>query len=387
MKDAILKGFAEDKMTKFKNTLNTRTNHIPFLDLKLINREYEKTINEVLAKKVSSGWYILGEEVTNFEKSFAEYCETKYCIGVANGLDALVLLLKASGFPPGSEVLVPSNTYIASILAISIAGLAPVLVEPDINTYLIDPKKIEEKITPNTKAILVVHLYGKCCEMEPINKIAQKNNLKVFEDAAQSHGALYQNKKAGNLSDGAGFSFYPTKNLGAMGDAGAITTNDDNLASRIRALRNYGSGEKYIFDDQGINSRLDEMQAAILSVKLPNLDKENNIRQSIADRYLTEIRNPAISLPFAETVEEDVWHLFVVRTKDRGKFREFLMQNKIGSDIHYPVAPHKQLAYKEWNTESYPISEKIHQEVLSLPLNTTLTEEEVSYIIEKINQY
>ncbi|RFS14716.1 DegT/DnrJ/EryC1/StrS family aminotransferase [Emticicia sp. C21] len=374
-------------MTKFKNTLNTRTNHIPFLDLKLINREYEKTINEVLAKKVSSGWYILGEEVTNFEKSFAEYCETKYCIGVANGLDALVLLLKASGFPPGSEVLVPSNTYIASILAISIAGLAPVLVEPDINTYLIDPKKIEEKITPNTKAILVVHLYGKCCEMEPINKIAQKNNLKVFEDAAQSHGALYQNKKAGNLSDGAGFSFYPTKNLGAMGDAGAITTNDDNLASRIRALRNYGSGEKYIFDDQGINSRLDEMQAAILSVKLPNLDKENNIRQSIADRYLTEIRNPAISLPFAETVEEDVWHLFVVRTKDRGKFREFLMQNKIGSDIHYPVAPHKQLAYKEWNTESYPISEKIHQEVLSLPLNTTLTEEEVSYIIEKINQY
>lgn len=387
MKGVILKESVEDKMTNFKNTLSTRTNHIPFLDLKSINREYEESINEVLAKKVSSGWYILGEEVKTFENSFAEYCGTNHCIGVANGLDALILLLKASGFPRGSEVIVPSNTYIASILAVSLAGLTPVLVEPDIDTYLIDPKKIEEKITKNTKAILVVHLYGKCCEMESINKIAQKNNLKVFEDAAQSHGAMYQNKKAGNLSDGAGFSFYPTKNLGAMGDAGAITTNDDNLASRIRALRNYGSGEKYIFENQGINSRLDEMQAAILSVKLPNLDNENTIRQSIAKRYLTEIRNPVIDLPFSETIDEDVWHLFVIRTRDRNKFREYLNNNKVGSDIHYPVAPHKQLAYKEWNTESYPISEKIHQEILSLPLNTTLTEEEVSYIIEKINQY
>jgi dTDP-4-amino-4,6-dideoxygalactose transaminase len=374
-------------MTNFKNTLSTRTNHIPFLDLKLINLEYEESINEVLAKKVSSGWYILGEEVKTFEKSFAHYCETKHCIGVANGLDALVLLLKASDFPKGSEILVPSNTYIATILGISLAGLTPVLVEPDINTYLIDPEKIEEKITSNTKAILVVHLYGKCCEMEPINEIAQKNNLKVFEDAAQSHGAIYQNKKAGNLSDGAGFSFYPTKNLGAMGDAGAITTNDDNLASRIRALRNYGSGEKYIFDAQGINSRLDEIQAAILSVKLPHLDSENIIRRSIAKRYLTEIHNPVINLPFSGTVDKDAWHLFVVRTRDRNKFREYLIQNKIGTDIHYPVAPHKQLAYKEWNNDSYPISEKIHQEILSLPLNTTLTEEEVSYIIEKINQY
>lgn len=387
MKGVILKEFAEDSMTNFKNTLNTRTKPIPFLDLKLINQDYEKVINEALAKKVSSGWFILGEEVKTFENSFAEYCGTKHCIGVANGLDALVLLLKASDFPKGSEVLVPSNTYIASILAISLAGLTPVLVEPDLSTYLIDPIKIEEKITPNTKAILVVHLYGKCCDMELITRIAQKNNLKIFEDAAQSHGATYQGKKAGNFSDGAGFSFYPTKNLGAMGDAGAITTNEDQLATKIRALRNYGSGEKYIFEEQGINSRLDEMQAAILNVKLPNLDKENKIRRAIAKRYLTEIHNAAIILPFSETVNEDAWHLFVVRTKERSRFREYLMHHKIGSDIHYPVPPHKQAAYKEWNNDSYPISEKIHQEILSLPLNTTLTDEEVSYIIEKINLF
>ncbi len=374
-------------MTNFKNIVNIRTNHIPFLDLKLINREYENSINDVIARKVSSGWYILGQEVQAFEKSFADYCGTKHCIGVANGLDALVLLLRSCDFPKGSEVLVPSNTYIASILAISLAGLIPVLVEPDINTYLIDPKKIEEKITQRTKAILVVHLYGKCCEMAPINEIAGKYNLKVFEDAAQSHGAMYQNKKAGNLSDGAGFSFYPTKNLGAMGDAGAVTTNDDKLAAKIRELRNYGSAEKYIFGEQGLNSRLDEIQAAILNVKLPYLGKENAIRQEIANRYLTEIRNPAIILPCSGNSDDDAWHLFVVRTKDRNRFRDYLAQNKIGSDIHYPVPPHQQLAYKEWNNCSFPISEQIHQEILSIPLNTTLSEEEVSYIIEKINSY
>jgi dTDP-4-amino-4,6-dideoxygalactose transaminase len=367
--------------------LNTQTNHIPFLDLKLINKGYENSINKVLTKKISSGWYILGEEVKAFEKSFATYCDTKYCIGVANGLDALVLLLKAADLPDGAEVLVPSNTYIASILAISIAGFTPVLVEPDINTYLIDPLEIEKKITSKTKAILVVHLYGKCCEMELINAIARKYDLKVFEDAAQAHGAEYKNKKAGNLSDGAGFSFYPTKNLGAMGDAGAVTTNDDKLAANIKELRNYGSGEKYVFASKGINSRLDEMQAAILSIKLPHLQKENKIRQAIAKRYLTEIQNPGIVLPYSGTADEDVWHLFVVRTQNRNKFREYLMQNRIGSDIHYPIPPHKQLAYKEWNADSYPVSERIHEEVVSIPLNTTLTDEEVSYIIEKINLY
>lgn len=369
------------------NTLNTRTNIIPFLDLKQINKPYEKSINEILAKKVSSGWYILGEEVKQFEKSYAEYCGVKHCIGVANGLDALILLLKASDFPKESEVIVPSNTYIASILAVSLAGLKPVLVEPDLNTYLIDPQKIEKKISPKTAAILAVHLYGKCCDMNTINAIAKKYHLKVFEDAAQAHGAWYSGKKAGNLSDGAGFSFYPTKNLGAMGDAGAVTINDDQLAERVRALRNYGSAEKYIFDVQGINSRLDEMQAAILNIKLSDLQSTNKIRQQIAKRFLTEIKNPKVILPFSETAEMDAWHLFVLRVKDREHFKEYLKVNMIGSDLHYPVAPHKQLAYKDWNNESYPISEQIHNEVISLPMNQTLTDEEVTYIIEKINLY
>ncbi len=361
--------------------------NIPFLDLKLINQPYENAINETLQKKVASGWFILGEEVRKFENSFAEYCETKHCIGVANGLDALVLLLKASDFPKNSEIIVPSNTYIASILAITLAGFKPVLVEPNLETYLIDSKKIEEKITVKTKAILVVHLYGKCCEMLEITKIAHKFDLKIFEDAAQSHGAIYDNKKAGNLSDGAGFSFYPTKNLGAMGDAGAITTNDDVLAEKIKSLRNYGSGKKYIFDFQGMNSRLDEMQAAILNVKLPNLNKENFFRQNIAKKYLSEITNVKVTLPSSQTAEQDAWHLFVVRVSDREKFREYLSESGIGTDVHYPIAPHKQLAYHEWNKLAYPISEKIHDEVVSLPLNIALSDAEVNYIIKKINQY
>lgn len=367
--------------------MNINNSNIPFLDLKAINQEYEDSINETLARKVASGWYILGEEVKKFEQSFANYCGTKHCIGVANGLDALILLLKASEFPAGSEILVPSNTYIASILAISLAGLKPVLVEPDLHTYLIDPKNIEEKINANTKAILVVHLYGKCCEMEEILRIAQKNNLKVFEDAAQSHGAIYKSKKAGNLSDGAGFSFYPTKNLGAMGDAGAVTTNNDELANKIRALRNYGSGEKYIFDEQGLNSRLDEMQAAILSIKLPNLDKENEARQKLARKYLENIKNSKVILPSTEMVEMDAWHLFVVRVEDRQKFREYLTSYKIGTDVHYPVPPHKQKAYHEWNNHSFPISEKIHNEIVSLPLNIALSEVQINYIIDIINLY
>ena len=360
---------------------------IPFLDLKLINQPYENAINETLQKRIASGWFILGEEVRKFENAFAEYCGTKHCIGVANGLDALVLLLKASNFPKNSEVIVPSNTYIASILAISLAGFKPVLVEPDLETYLIDPKKIEAKITKKTKAILAVHLYGKCCEMSAITEIAQKNNLKIFEDAAQSHGAFYENKKSGNLSDGAGFSFYPTKNLGAMGDAGAITTNDDVLAEKIKSLRNYGSGKKYVFDFQGINSRLDEMQAAILNIKLQNLNSENNFRQNIANRYLCEIKNEKVILPSTHTIEQDAWHLFVVRVSERARFREYLSENGIGTDVHYPIPPHKQLAYKEWNKLSFPISEKIHDEIVSLPLNIALSENEINYIIEKINQY
>jgi dTDP-4-amino-4,6-dideoxygalactose transaminase len=360
---------------------------IPFLSLKAINQVYEEQIAEIVTKIVSSGWYILGKNLKQFETEFAQYCGTKHCIGVANGLDALTILLKACEFPENSEIIVPANSYIATILSVSNANLIPVPVEPNLNDYLIDYQAIEQAINSKTKAILVTHLYGKCCEMDKINTLAKKHNLKVFEDAAQAHGATYKGRKAGDLSDGAGFSFYPSKNLGAMGDGGAITTNDDALAERISALRNYGSSEKYIFDYQGYNSRLDEIQAAILSLKLPNLDSENEYRRKIVKRYLKEINNPKITLPLDNSVENNAWHLFVLRTEEREKFRLFLSEKGIGTEVHYPIAPHKQLAYKEWQNLSLPITEKIHQQVVSLPLNVALTEIEISYIIENVNQF
>jgi dTDP-4-amino-4,6-dideoxygalactose transaminase len=360
---------------------------IPFLSLKATNQVYEEQITRVVAEVITSGWYILGDRLKQFEVDFAKYCGTKHCIGVANGLDALIILLKASNFPANSEIIVPANSYIATMLAVSNANLTPILVEPSLDTYLIDYQLIEKAITPRTKAILITHLYGKCCEMDEINAIAKKYNLKVFEDAAQAHGATYRDKKAGNLSDGAGFSFYPSKNLGAMGDAGAITTNDDVLADRMRALRNYGSSQKYVFDYQGYNSRLSEIQAAILSVKLPYLTSENTIRQNIAKRYLVEIKNPKIILPPANTVYNDVWHLFIVRVEERETFRKHLAENGIGTDVHYPIAPHKQLAYLDWANLQLSITEKIHETVVSLPLNTTLTSEEISYIIQIVNEY
>ena len=360
---------------------------IPFLNLKATNQIYEPQIAEIITKILSSGWYILGENLKQFETEFAQYCGVKHCIGVANGLDALTIILKASEFPENSEIIVPANSYIATILSVSNANLVPVPVEPNVTDYLIDYQAIERAITPKTKAILVTHLYGKCCEMDTINALARKHNLKVFEDAAQAHGATYNGVKAGNLSDGAGFSFYPSKNLGAMGDAGAITTNDNTLAERIKSLRNYGSNEKYVFNYQGYNSRLDEIQAGILSLKLPNLDKENQYRREIAKRYLSEISNAKIVLPSNDSADYDAWHLFVVRTNTREGFRSFLNERGIGSDIHYPVASHKQLAYKEWQNFRLPITEKIHQQVVSLPLNTVLTEIEISYIIKNINQF
>jgi dTDP-4-amino-4,6-dideoxygalactose transaminase len=360
---------------------------IPFLSLKAINQVYEEQIAEIVTKIVSSGWYILGKNLKQFETEFAQYCGTKHCIGVANGLDALTILLKACEFPENSEIIVPANSYIATILSVSNANLIPVPVEPNLNDYLIDYQAIEQAINSKTKAILVTHLYGKCCEMDKINTLAKKHNLKVFEDAAQAHGATYKGRKAGDLSDGAGFSFYPSKNLGAMGDGGAITTNDDALAERISALRNYGSSEKYIFDYQGYNSRLDEIQAAILSLKLPNLDSENEYRRKIVKRYLKEINNPKITLPLDNSVENNAWHLFVLRTEEREKFRLFLSEKGIGTEVHYPIAPHKQLAYKEWQNLSLPITEKIHQQVVSLPLNVALTEIEICYIIENVNQF
>ena len=360
---------------------------IPFLCLKATNQIYESQISEVVLQTLISGWYILGEQLNQFEIDFAKYCGTKHCIGVANGLDALTILLKACNFPFNSEVIVPANSYIATMLSVSNANLIPIPVEPFLSNYLIDYQLIEAKITSRTKAIIVTHLYGKCCDMDKINSLAQKYNLKVFEDAAQAHGATYRGRKAGNLSDGAGFSFYPSKNLGAMGDAGAITTNDNDLAERIRALRNYGSTEKYVFNYQGYNSRMDEIQAAILSIKLPNLDIENSYRRGIAKRYLTEINNPKIILPSSDSIDNDVWHLFVIRVKEREKFRLFLSEIGVGTDIHYPIAPHKQLAYKEWVELYLPITEKIHQEVVSLPLNNALKAEEISYIIQYVNQF
>ena len=360
---------------------------IPFLSLKSTNQIYVPQISKIVSEILNQGWYILGERLLQFESEFAQYCGVKHCIGVANGLDALTILLKSSEFPPNSEILVPANSYIATILSVSNANFTPIPIEPLLDNYLIDYQAIKKAITPKTKAILVTHLYGKCCEMNVINELAHEHNLKVFEDAAQAHGATYRGRKAGNLSDGAGFSFYPSKNLGAMGDAGAITTNDDAFAERIRAMRNYGSNAKYVFDYQGYNSRMDEIQAAILSIKLPNLEADNLYRRQLAERYLTEITNPKIMLPPSDSIENDAWHLFVIRVKDRDKFRLFMSEKGVGTDVHYPIAPHKQLAYKEWIELYLPITEKIHQEVVSLPLNNALTAQEISYIIQYVNQF
>jgi dTDP-4-amino-4,6-dideoxygalactose transaminase len=360
---------------------------IPFLDLGRLNRPHERSIQEAINRVVQSGWYVLGREVAAFEQAFASFCGTRYCIGVANGLEALTLVLKAWNFPPGSEVIVPANTYIASILSVTLTDLTPVWVEPDPQTYLIDPTRIEAAITSRTKAILPVHLYGRCCDMEPIRAIAKYYELKILEDAAQAHGATYRGKKAGNLGDAAAWSFYPSKNLGALGDAGAITTNDEKLATQLRALRNYGSAQKYVNEYVGHNSRLDEIQAAILSAKLPHLPLDNERRSTIARRYLEGIINPAVTLPPADQIDQDVWHLFVIRHPDRNALRSFLSEKGIGTDVHYPTPPHKQQAYKHYAQLSLPISEQLHREVVSLPLNPALTDEDVTFVIDTINQF
>lgn len=360
---------------------------IPFLDLKRINEPHQAAIQQAAARVIQSGWFILGSEVSTFERQFAQYCQSAYCIGVANGLDALTLVLKAWNFPVGSEVIVASNAYIASVLSITHAGLTPVLVEPDPKTYLLDPTRIEAAITNHTSAIMAVHLYGRCCDMEPINQLAQRHNLKVLEDAAQAHGALYPLGRAGNLGNAAAWSFYPSKNLGALGDAGAITTNDETLAGQLRALRNYGSSQKYINEYQGHNSRLDELQAAILSAKLPFLDPENNRRRELARHYLAGLKNPAVTLPPDDQIDRDVWHLFVIRHPRRDALRAHLHDRGIGSDIHYPTPPHHQKAYAEMAELSFPIAEALHREVLSLPLNPSLTNEEVAYIVDVINEF
>jgi dTDP-4-amino-4,6-dideoxygalactose transaminase len=369
---------------------------IHFLDIKNINLQYKNELLKTFEEVLESGWFILGGKVKKFEKEFAEFCGVTNCIGVANGLDALILILegyKQLGFMKnGDEVIVPANTYIASILAVSKAGLKPVLVEPNINTYLIDESLIEEKITSKTKAILPVHLYGRLCKMDSINQIAQKYNLKVFEDCAQSHGATLHGIKCGNLGDAAGFSFYPGKNLGALGDGGAITTKDDELAEIIRAFRNYGSHKKYENLYQGINSRLDEIQAAFLSVKLKNLNRDNQQRRKIAQYYLDHIQNELIILPFSKRTniadfDFHVWHVFPIRVHERHKFQNYLSNNGIQTVIHYPVPPHKQPAYADWNNDSYLVSEKIHEEIISLPLSPVMKEDEVEYVCEVVNSY
>lgn len=367
---------------------------IPFLDLKKINAQYQNELKDACSRVIDSGWYVLGHEVAEFEKEFATYCETEHCLGVANGLDALVLILRAyielGVMQKGDEVIVPSNTYIASILAISENGLIPVLVEPDINTFNLDPKLIEQAITAKTKAILTVHLYGQVTAMDEINQIAKKHNLKVIEDCAQAHGALYtgkehKGKKVGSLGDAAGFSFYPGKNLGALGDGGAVTTNDEELANTIAALRNYGSHEKYKNLYKGMNSRLDEIQAAMLCVKLRYLDKEIKARQTVAQAYLQGINNPLIELPIVKDINAHVWHLFVIKTNQREKLANYLTENGVQSLIHYPTPPHLQIAYSEWSEHSMPISEKIHNQVLSIPLDPTLNDENIKHIIKVIN--
>jgi dTDP-4-amino-4,6-dideoxygalactose transaminase len=358
---------------------------ISFLDLKKINEPYETAFQVKLKMVLENGWYILGKEVETFEKTFAEYCQSKYCIGVGNGLEALSLIFKAyielGKLQKGDEVIIPANTFIASILAVVQADLVPVLVEPKLETYNINPDLIQEKITPKTKAILAVHLYGQLAEMDQINEIAEKNNLIVVEDAAQSHGAK------NNLKSARAYSFYPGKNLGCLGDGGAIVTDDSKLAEVLFSLRNYGSQKKYQNEFQGVNSRLDELQAGFLNLKLPNLDADNEKRRTIAKRYLTEIKNDKIILPFWDFSNNHVFHLFIIRTENRGALQEYLIQNQIQTVIHYPIPPHKQKAFKEWNNFSFPITEKIHNEVLSLPISPVLMHDEVSFIIEILNQY
>ena len=362
---------------------------IPFLDLKGVNAQYREELLEAFAKVVDSGWYVQGSEHAAFEKDFAEYCGSKYAVGVANGLDALILILRAYKemgiMEDGDEVIVPSNTYIASILAISENNLVPILVEPDINTYLLDSTKIEEKITNKTKAIMPVHLYGQICTMDEINKIAKKYDLKVIEDSAQSHGAYYKSKRSGNLGDASGFSFYPGKNLGALGDGGAVTTNDKKLSETIKALGNYGSHKKYENLYKGINSRLDEIQAAMLRVKLRYLDKEIVKRQAIASYYLENIKNKNVILPTITT--NSVWHLFVIRSNNRDELQKYLLNNGVQTLIHYPLAPHKQEAYKEWKNKKYPISEQIHKEVLSLPISGVQSLENAKEIVRVVNDF
>lgn len=362
---------------------------VKFLDMRPMHDKIKNEIMQAIERVYDSNWYILGKEVEKFEEEFATYCGTKYCIGVGNGLEALHLILRGYGIGEGDEVIVPSNTYIATALAVSYAGATPVFVEPDNKTYNIDPTLIESAITDKTKAIMAVHLYGQPCDMDSINEIARKHNLKVIEDNAQSQGATYKGKKTGSLGDAAGISFYPGKNLGALGDAGAITTNDEDLANKIRTLRNYGSNKKYFNEYKGFNSRLDEMQAAVLRVKLRYLDEWNAYRKEVASNYLNKINNKNIILPYVHKDINPVWHQFIIRTNNREDLQKYLEEQGISTMIHYPVPIHKQEAYKEYSDMigRLPIAESIADEILSLPIYPEMSKFDIDKVIESINRY
>ncbi|MDR3048309.1 MAG: DegT/DnrJ/EryC1/StrS family aminotransferase [Elusimicrobiota bacterium] len=360
---------------------------IKFLDLHKVNERYRDEIDDKIKEVLDSGWYLLGRQNEFFCKNFANYCGAKFALGVANGLDALNLIIKAYEFGAGDEIIVPAHTYIATILAISQNQCIPILVEPDILTYNINPDLIEQKITPKTKAIMLVHLYGTAVPMDNILTLAKKYNLKVIEDSAQAHGAVYKGKKTGNLGDIAAFSFYPGKNLGALGDGGAITTNDEELYLKIKAIANYGSLKKYEHRYKGVNSRLDEIQAAVLDVKLKYLDKDNERRRQIAKYYCENIKNPNIILPQVYDEAASVWHVFVIRTQNRTQLQNYLSDNAIETNIHYPTPIHKQSAYKEWESLSLPITEQICKEVLSLPISPAMSDAEVEKVVEIMNVY
>ncbi|MDR3011742.1 MAG: DegT/DnrJ/EryC1/StrS family aminotransferase [Chitinispirillales bacterium] len=364
--------------------------NVPFLSLKDIAGKYHDEIHEAVRRVIDSGWYLQGKENAAFEANYARYIGSGHAIGCANGLDALALILRAymelGVMAPGDEVIVPANTYIASILSVTENNLTPVLVEPDITTYQIDGSKIEAAITSKTKAVMIVHLYGQCAYTDKIGQICKKYNLKLVEDNAQAHGCLYNGKKTGSLGDAAGHSFYPGKNLGALGDAGAVTTNDGTLADTIRTIANYGSSQKYIFNYKGRNSRLDEIQAAALDVKLKYLDEDNNLRKQIAKKYIDNIKNPNVILPAVDDWDSHVFHLFPIRTGKRDELQAYLAKRGIQTLIHYPIPPHKQECYSEWNDLSFPITEQIHREELSLPMSPMLTDEQVRFVVDTINR-
>lgn len=364
---------------------------VPFLSLKDVTDKYTSEIHEAVNRVVDSGWYLQGKENEQFEKDYSSYIGTKYCVGCANGLDALIWIFRAyiemGVMKKGDEVIVPANTYIATILSITENSLVPVLVEPNINTLEIDDSLIEEKITSKTKAICIVHLYGQCAYTKKIGELCKKYNLKLIEDNAQAHGCIFEGKKTGSIGDAAGHSFYPGKNLGALGDAGAVTTNDENLAATIRSLANYGSSKKYVFKYQGRNSRLDEIQAAILDVKLKHLDDDVELRKKVAKKYLEGIKNPKIVLPKIFDWNQHVFHLFPIMCENRDELQNYLTTKEIGTNIHYPIPPHKQECYKEWNDLSLPVTEKIHAAELSLPMSPTLTGEQIDYVIDCLNEW